>query len=77
MSKFPSEINKTAEMSTFNHRRHIIAANVEAMATTNAESPMRCREVSVAITHLETGLLWLEEAARVLAQVSVEGKEGE
>lgn len=72
MDKFSSQIRKDAEVSTFNHRQHIIAANVRALAESNAEAPMRCREVAVAITHLETGLLWLEKAAGVIGEKGVE-----
>lgn len=72
MDKFPSEVRKNAEVSTFNHRSNIIAANIAAIAESNTEAPMRCREVSVAITHLETGLLWLNKAAGIVASIGVE-----
>lgn len=38
-----------------------ISANVGVLRTMNgADSPMRSRELSLAITEIETGLLWLE-----------------
>lgn len=45
-----------------------MSAGVGLLNALNAEPPGRCRELSLAITSLETGLLWLREATEILTE---------
>lgn len=47
-----------------------ISAAVGRLNALNGEPPARCRELSLAITNIEQGLLWLREVTEQLAEQS-------
>lgn len=59
----------TASDGTTNEE--VLAALIDRIKSLNAKAP--CRENAVCLTHLETGLLWLEKRTRDRIARGVEG----